>query len=146
MPSLTYDDVILKTQRIGAEQPHVLAYLLGVDDHILNQDERDLLAYLGMVVFEMMCQGSKHPPRVKRGMLRRALEKNLEVVESCRGRGSNELVETVRKMLTGYGQPEVLRYILEAIWEDSEEGTCIRDRMKGMILIHLKTVLDCLDA
>jgi hypothetical protein len=35
MASLTYDDVILKTQRIGAEQPHVLAYLFGVDDEVL---------------------------------------------------------------------------------------------------------------
>ncbi len=146
MASLTSYEIIPKTQRINAEQPHVLAYLLGVDDDILNQDERDLLVYLGLVVFEMMRQGSKPPPVVTGDMLDEALERNLEIVESWWGRGSPKLVETVRKMVTGYGQPEVLRYVLEALMEDSEEDSSVRDEMKGMIMIHLKTLIDCLDA
>ena len=39
-----------------------------------------------------------------------------------------------------------MRYILEALWEDAEEDSSVRDMMKGMITIHLKTLLECLDA
>lgn len=145
MASLTSDEIIPKAQRINADQPYVLAYLLGVDDDILNQDERGLLVYLGMVVFEMMRQGSKPLPLVTGDILDTALERNLEIVESCRGRGSTKLREAARKMVTGYGQPEVLGYVLEALMEDSEEDSSVRDEMKGMIMTHLKTLIDCLN-
>ena len=35
-------------QRMTREQPVVLAYLMAVDKDILNQDERELLLYLGV--------------------------------------------------------------------------------------------------
>ncbi len=49
-------------------------------------------------------------------------------------------------MVTGHGQPEVVRHGLQALMEESEEDSLIRDQMKGMIMIHLKTLIDCLDA
>ena len=38
------------------EQPVVLAYLLAVGDALFNQHERELIFYLGMVVWQMMKQ------------------------------------------------------------------------------------------
>jgi len=145
MASLTHGEIVRVSRRISADQPYVLAYLLGVDEDVLNQDERELLVYLGIVVFEMMRQGSKPLPRVTDEMLERALGENLEFVERCRGRGFRELLETVGNLVRSYGQPEILRYVLEALMEDSEEGTLIRDQMKGLIMIHLKTLIDCFD-
>ncbi len=145
MASLTHGEIVQVSRRISADQPYVLAYLLGVDEDVLNQDERELLVYLGIVVFEMMRQGSKPLPRVTDEMLERALGENLEFVERCRGRGFRELLETVGNLVRSYGQPEILRYVLEALMEDSEEGTLIRDQMKGLIMIHLKTLIDCFD-
>ena len=46
------------------QQPVVASYLLVVDSDVLNQDERQLLFYLGTVVWQMMSQGKTPLPTV----------------------------------------------------------------------------------
>ena len=47
------------------QQPLILAYLMAVDHDVLNQDERELLLYLGVVVWQIMSQGSKQLPQLQ---------------------------------------------------------------------------------
>ncbi len=75
----------------------------------------------------MMRQGPGPLPVVTGDMLDRALERNLEIVESYRGRGSPTHKETVRKIVTGHGRSEVLCYVSEALIEDSGEDSSVRD-------------------
>ncbi|MDP2948725.1 MAG: hypothetical protein Q8P22_04230 [Chloroflexota bacterium] len=52
-----------------------LAYLLTVNHDILNQDERELLFYLGVVVWQAMSQGaSLYPGSPRRRSTRRKSE------------------------------------------------------------------------
>lgn len=54
-------------------------------------------------------------------------------------------IEATRTIINNYGQPEVLRYIVEALMEEPEEGCLIRDENKGIMLLDLKAVIDCFD-
>jgi hypothetical protein len=57
---------------------------------------------------------------------------------------SDAEAETVLStLIANYRQPEVLRYVVEALHEAVEAGE-IRDEYDGMLMIALKTVIDCL--
>ena len=132
--------------RMSKEQPVVLAYLMAVDTDIFNQDEREVLLFLGVVVWQIMLQGTRPLPKVTEKILDKAEAGNLEMAEYLRGETEAGFEEATRKTIGGYKQPEVLRYVVEAIMEDTEESSTIREENKGIMFLDLKTVIDCFDA
>ena len=125
------------------KQPFVLAYLLAVEHETFNQDEKEQLLYLGVVVWQIMSQGSKPLTKVTGDTLDEAEKANMEMVESLVGESETGFMDILRQAIGNYPQPEVLRYVVEALTEEPEEGCVIRDESKGFILIHLKTIIDC---
>ena len=132
--------------RMSKEQPVVLAYLMAVDTDIFNQDEREVLLFLGVVVWQIMLQGTRPLPKVTEKILDEAEAGNLKMAEYLRGETEAGFEEASRKIIGSYKQPEVLRYVVEAIMEDTEESSPIREENKGIMFLDLKTVIDCFDA
>jgi hypothetical protein len=133
-------------KRMGKEQPVVLAYLLAVDHDLLNDDERQLLLYLGVVVWQIMSQGSQPLPMITEDRLDTAEAKNIKMAEYLQGETEEGFLDAARTIINNYGQPEVLRYVVEAIMEEPEEGCAIRDENRGILFLDLKTVIDCFDS
>jgi len=132
--------------RMSKEQPVVLAYLMAVDNDIFNQSEREVLLFLGVVVWQIMLQGTRPLPKVTEKILDKAEAGNLKMAEYLRGETEAGFEEATRKIIGSYKQPEVLRYVVEAIMEDTEESSPIREENKGIMFLDLKTVIDCFDA
>lgn len=130
-------------QQMEREQPVILVYLMAAGDDILNRDERELLLYLGVVVWQIMLQGDTLPPEVSEEDLAEVEKSNTKMLEYLGGEMEDDFVKTTQKIMVNYGQPEVLKYIIEALMEDEED--LIRDENKGMLVIFLKTVIDCLN-
>jgi hypothetical protein len=133
-------------ERMTKEQPVILAYLMAVDSDIFNDDERQTLLYLGVVVWQIMLQGIRPLPKVTEKTLDKAEAKNLKMAEYLQSETEAGFEEATRKIIGSYGQPEVLRYVVEAIMEDTEESSPIREENKGIMFLDLKTVIDCFDA
>jgi hypothetical protein len=131
--------------KLTKEQPIVLAYLLAVGDDIFNQDERELLLYLGVVVWKMMSQGDRPLPKVTEEQLDEIEEKNIKMLEYLEGEPDTDFIETVAMIVNDYKQQEVLKYVVEALMEETEEDALITDENKGIMMIYLKTVIDCFD-
>lgn len=131
--------------KLSSEQPAVLVYLLASGEDLFNLDERELLLYLGVVVWQIMAQGSTELREVTDETLDAVEDANLGMLEYLEDETEADFVETVEKIYTNYNQPEVLRYVVEALWEEEEEDAEIREEMKGMIFLFLKTVIDALD-
>lgn len=127
------------------QQPFVLAYLLGVGGDTLNRDERELLLYLGEVVWQIMSQGDTPLTKITGDVLDEVEESNWKMIEYLQGESEAGFIDTVREIINNYGQPEVLRYVVEALMEEEEEGCLIREERKGTMLMYLKTVIDCFD-
>ena len=125
------------------QQPLVLAYLLGVGGDTLNQDERELLLYLGVVVWQIVLQGDTPLPEITANALEEVEESNMKMLEYLEGESETDFIDTVEKIIDNYCQPEILRYAVEALMEEPEEGCLIRDENKGIMMIYLKTVIDC---
>jgi len=132
-------------QQMAKEQPIILAYLMAVDDDIFNQDERELLLYLGVVIWQIMSQGAQPLPEVTERILDDAEAKNVKMAEYLQGETEGGFEETTRTIISNYRQPEVLRHVVEALMEEPEEGCAIPDENTGIMLLDLKTVIDCFD-
>jgi hypothetical protein len=142
MSPLNYPKLITKFSK---EQPFILTYLMVVDDERFNEDERELLLYLGTVVWRMMSRSNKPLPEVTENMIDEAEQKNIKMLEYLEGKTKTGFYDTTATILEGHNQPEVIRYVVEALTEDDEDDVEIQEENIGIMMIYLKTVIDCFD-
>ena len=131
--------------KFSKQQPLIVAYLMAAGHDIFNRDERELLVYMGINVWKMMSQGEGPMPKVTDKILDKVEKNNYKMLDFLEGESGADFSATVEKIFSNYNQPEVLRYVVEALFEDEEEGVEIRDEIKGMLMLNLKTVIDCFD-
>ena len=143
MSKMPLQEIPKLTDIMRKQQPLVLAYLLATGHKTLNQDERELLLYIGTVIWQIMLQGSKPLIEVTKDALDKAEKANIKMLEYLDGESEAGFMNTLRRVVNNYPQPEVLKYVVEALMEEPEEGCLIRDENKGYILIYLKTIIDC---
>ncbi len=139
-------EATLLMTKMEQDQPGVLAYLMAAGDDLLNQDERELLLYLGTVVWQIMLQGTRSLRRVTIPQLESAENTNFSTLDDLSGESPGDLIAAVEEMIADYNQPEVLKYVVEALMEEDDEEIDITEDSKGLMLIYLKTVIDCFDA
>lgn len=130
------------------EQPVVIAYLMAFSDSYLKGDEREQLIYMAVAIWQMMSHGEKPLAQITEELLEEKEEKNIRMLEYLAGDSENEFADTVEMIFQGYGQPDVLRYVVETLMdEDAEERAYeLSDEGKGHMLICLKTLIDCFDS
>ena len=131
------------SQQMHKEQPFILTYLLAVGGDTLNRVERELLVYMGIVVWQIMLKGNTALPMVSEKDLEKAEESNMRMLDYMTGELGSDFIDTTKKLMENYGQPEVFWYVIEALVED-EEGL-VRKGNEGMMAIYLKTAIDCLN-
>ncbi|MDZ7360061.1 MAG: hypothetical protein ONB46_04950 [candidate division KSB1 bacterium] len=147
MANLRLDEVPGVIHRMEKEQPMILAFLMAIDDEIFNQEERGLLLHLGATVCEIMRQGTPRPRRVSEKRLDKFIERTDKMLEYFLDEPLENFEDAVRLIYQHHNQVNVLRYIVEALFElaDHEEAPEVRDEMKGLLFMHLKTVVEALD-
>ncbi len=146
MAQMPLDNVPQVVERLEKEQPEILAFLLAADYEVLNQNERELLLYLGTVIWEMMRRGTPRPQRVGEKRMDRFIERTDQMAEYLMGESPEEFEDAVEQIFKGHNQINVLRYALEALFEMGEEDEAgVREEMKGLIFMNLKTVVEALD-
>lgn len=147
MAHMPLDEVPQMVKRLEKEQPEILAFLMAADYEVLNQDERELLLYLGITIWEMMRQGTPRPQRIGEKRLDRFIERTDQMAEYLMGESPEDFEDVVEKIFKGHNQINVLRYAVEALFEmhDDDENAGVREEMKGLLFMSLKTVVEALD-
>jgi hypothetical protein len=92
-----------------------------------------------------MSQGSAPLSLVTEKALDKAEESNMKMIEYLMDESEPDFTETTRTMIENYGQPEVLRYVVEALVEAAEDEEVSEDHI-GIMMLDLKTVIDCFHA
>lgn len=126
--------------QMSREQPAILAYLLTLDGDPFNQNEMGYILFIAMVVWQAMKQSPQGLRSVPIEAVEQADEANFAFLERFLSAGDEDFETAVAKMLMEYPEPEVLRYIVEALMEEDEEP--FRDEYRGLAFVRLKTVLD----
>lgn len=138
----TPEEATRTIQRMAAEQPAVLAYLMEPADE-LNEDEKQVLLYVGTVVWRIFLGAGIRLKQVSDTLLLKIEEAQTQRLQGLADAPEVILTEEALGRISQSPQPEVLRYITEAIMEDEEESDAeIRDEMKGLLFLYLTTVLE----
>ena len=146
MARMPFDEVPRIIDRMDKEQPEILGFLLGIDYDVLNEDERKLLLYLGTVVWEIMRQGLPRPKRVSAKRMNQFIDRTDKMTEYLMGESADDFETSVVKIFQEHNQINVLRYAVEALFEmEEEDDDEVREEMKGLIFMNLKTIVEALD-
>jgi hypothetical protein len=134
-------------EEMTQEQPLVVGFLLSCDDSVFDPHEKEIIFYVGLVVWQIMKQSNRRLRKVTRKKLHKAEEANYAALEMLSTDTEADFVSATLTMLETYPEPEVLRYIVEAIMEEEEyepDDPPIRDEYRGLAFVHLKILLDAL--
>ncbi len=129
--------------QMSREQPAILAYLMASNEDHYNFEEKQLLLFLGVNISQMMKKGNADLQEVSMEAIEEAQQNNVDMFEYLENESPTDFDDTAALIFKEYNQKFVLRYIVEALFEDDAPN--IRSDRKGLIFFDLKTVLDCLD-
>lgn len=129
--------------QMSREQPAILSYLMASNEEHYNFEEKQLLLFLGINVSQMMKKGDTAIEEVTMDEIEEAQSNNIKMFEYLEEENPKDFEETAALIFKEYNQKNVLRYIVESLFEDQDEH--IRSDRKGLLFFDLKTVLDCLD-
>lgn len=136
-------------ERMGKEQPLLMAYLLAAhDDRGFQPHEGEIVFYIGVVLWQIMRQSSRHLRQVTEAQLRRAEEANEAFLEKLSDDTVADFSSATRSRVESYPEPEVLRYLVEAIEEepDDPDELPLSKEGRGLAFIYLKAALDAMVA
>jgi hypothetical protein len=142
--NLTQQEAFRLSFDFQKDQPLIVAYLAAVDQDILNQEERELLFYLGAVAWKIMSVNN-NPLKANESLLLNIESVNQKIVNSLRASGAIKFAEVVKILLKECHQTEVLRYVIAALMDEDNAENSIRDENLGIIILDLKTIIDYLD-
>ena len=148
MAAMKPDDCVSLIGEMQNDQPGILGYLMGVGNDILNQDEREVLVYAGVVIWQIMKQGDTPLKTVDIDDIEKAEDSNIDFVDKLKDATEGDMMIAAQDLMTDYPQPAVLRWIMDVLMlsvEEPEEGEDIRDENVGIMTIFLKTIIDCLN-
>jgi hypothetical protein len=140
------DEAVHIVEQMTAEQPHLQSFLLSLDEEDFNQEEQEIIFFLGNVLWEIMRQSYPQMGMVTEDTIDQAEDENMNFMESIETEDPNAMEGIIMNMLETYPEPAVLSYLLESLMEESEdpEEIDIDDEMKGAAFLHLKIALDAM--
>ncbi|MBM4168434.1 MAG: hypothetical protein FJ215_04680 [Ignavibacteria bacterium] len=140
------DEATQLINQMSIEQPIILAYLLASsEDELFDEDEGQLVLYIGVVVWQIMERGFKDLRRVTEEGLNKAQRANEDLLVKLAADSAGDFLSASESLVDNYAEPEVLRYITEALMEDEEgdpDNPPMREESLGQAFLHLKIVLD----
>jgi len=132
-------------QRVGREQPDLLAFVLALTQEF-SPAAQELGVYLFHVVLAIFrAAGGRRVPRVKAGAIERQWSKNSEELERLEGAHERFLERVALQQVSA--EPEVMRYVVEAVMEagdDPDDPAELTEEDQAMLFLVLKTVVDLL--
>ena len=142
---LTTQEAFCLSSDFQNNQTLLMTYLSAVDKDILNQEEREILFYLGAVAWKIMFSESQKKQEANQDRLLNIESSNQKLAESLRNSGVVKFADVVKVLLKDCSQPEVLRYIIAALMDEDNAENSVRDENLGIIITDLKTVIEYLD-
>ncbi len=126
-------------------QPYLFAYLFSDDNfHLLTEDEKGYIQYLGLVVWLAVTRVNGHVPIVDSEQIGQAEERNYERLETATARRFEERLDA---FLEDADQEEaLLLFAAEAVTDDEESGEALVVTPEGRetVFVAVKTVIDTL--
>jgi hypothetical protein len=129
--------------KMGEEQPAVLAFLMASGEDIFSPKEQEIQLYLGIVIWQIMLEGDPNLPSISIETVESVEESNIRKLENLNNAPQDNVNDEALDTFRNFNQQEIFKYILEIIMEDSDR--LIKEESKGIMFFNLKTVIECFD-
>jgi hypothetical protein len=128
---------------MGKNQPDLLAFLMAYTDD-LRQEVKELAIYIAFVVYKMFLDSSGKIPRISSNEIMVTYDENTRLIESLEG-AHEKFIDRIAGVQVSK-QPYVMKYVLEALMEDTEEdGIDLTKDDIGSLFTLFKTEIEVLD-
>ncbi len=138
MSVLEPEEIKILINKMGEEQPYVLAYLFEIGEHEFNEPEKDLFFYLGIGIWLMMSNRYTPLPLVLPILLDEIEEENLKLLAALKKMDEKEFVDHIAQIMDNYPQKAILFYVVDLLIEEAEMDQITM----GLMFIYLKIVLE----
>lgn len=128
--------------QFGDEQPLLLAYLMSMGEGDLNEEEQELLLFLGTFFYKAYQEAGVEIPAVSEEQLEALSEANIALLEAAESAQGKDFDRVWQNAIEGYPQPELLGFLLETLEE--EEGYGLRAKNALIMQSFGKIALDSL--
>ncbi len=127
------------------KQPYILAYLMATGSDVLTEEDRETLVFMGLTIWKIVENNFPDVPKIEGDILDQKEEQNMKMLEYLAGEPESEFMDTVDIIMKKYPQSDVLRFVIDEIMDEQESMISPDKDNIGIVVIYLKTVLDCFD-
>jgi hypothetical protein len=141
----TEEDAQQLMDGMAKQQPFIVAYLLAVEETMMSGEDRGQLMLIGLILWKIFAAENPELVTVSKDVLEAAEEANIKFLEELEAGSEMDHMRALQHLMSTYNQIEVLNAVIEALMSGHEDEPELAGEHIGLALLHLKTVVDCLD-
>lgn len=126
-------------------QPALDHYLFAADEHFAPTDSRGLIFLTGFLIWQVMAQNAKIRRQVAPKDLEAAHKANQNWIYELEAGANLTRSDLLERLSQNCRQKSLWKTVLATLMEESSIADDLKDANRRLALLHLKTVLDCLD-
>ncbi|MBI5150727.1 MAG: hypothetical protein HZA28_08165 [Candidatus Omnitrophica bacterium] len=127
-------------------QPLLMRYLMVADQDALNEEEHQMLYYLGSLAVQVMVEEFLQIREVTAEQWERVRFENLQSLERVETKEDPEIFKDfMDEMMSTHHQMDLFAFVGYALLNDSTLKDSIRPENVWRLFAHLKITIDCLD-
>jgi hypothetical protein len=130
---------------MAKQQPYVVAYLMAVEETLMGENERGQLILIGLILWQIVSAEKPDLRQITMDDLEAAETRNLKFLEEMEAGSEMDHMAGLQNLLATYNQVPLFTVVIEALMGGDEENPELAGENVGLALLHLKSVLDCLD-
>ena len=130
---------------MAKQQPFVVAYLMAVDETLMGEEERGQLILIGLILWQIVSAEKPDLRQITMDDLEAAETRNLKFLEEMEAGSEMDHMAGLQNLLATYNQVPLFTVVIEALMGGNEDEHELAGENIGLALLHLKSVLDCLD-
>lgn len=124
-------------------QPNILFYIMNFGKDILNENEKQIQSFLGVVICHSFNLENEEIKLINQDTILNNEEKNRQLFSSLDEKPPEEANELLANALANYSQAELLKTMLIIVIEEyEEEDSQIQEENLNLIFTCLKTIID----
>jgi len=130
---------------MAKQQPFVVAYLMAVEETLMGEEERGQLILIGLILWQIVSSEKPDLRPITMDDLEAAETRNLKFLEEMEAGSEMDHMAGLQNLLATYNQVPLFTVVIEALMGGNEDEPELAGENIGLALLHLKSVLDCLD-
>ncbi len=130
---------------MAKQQPFVVAYLMAVEETLMGEEERGQLILIGLILWQIVSAEKPDLRQITMDDLEAAETRNLKFLEEMEAGSEMDHMAGLQNLLATYNQVPLFTVVIEALMGGNEDEPELAGENIGLALLHLKSVLDCLD-